>query len=399
MGRPDAAPQAEGGGELVALAGGGGRLFLVRRVGPALRVDALDAGAWASVEVPADVQRALRRGVVAVGHAGGLSLVSSDGGPGAAIATYAPGVDGAPGGWSTAALPELPVSRAGTQLCAVAGQLIAVGGAGTLQVRSTPLAGGGRWSDLASVEGVIEPFIIAPMEEDARVAILWAGAKESGRSAGTNHGFAEVSVKTGRVLYSGTLRLASPVSGRDYLLLGLVLAMVVGMVGVAVLGGREGAVLLPAKVSIADAPRRVIAGVVDIALCVLVVTRVTGVPASSMFTGEFWAASAGLTTFFQVVGALIAMGTLCEALAGRTPGKFLAGCRVASVIPDATRERDEVRRPSFLRALIRNAVKWGLPPVGVLGVLDPGGRHRHDQLARTAVVVPDEQDEPEQGED
>ena len=36
---------------------------------------------------------------------------------------------------------------------------------------------------------------------------------------------------------------------------------------------------------------------------------------------------------------------------------------------------------------MRNAVKWGLPPVALFGLIDAGGRHRGDQLARTAVVV------------
>jgi hypothetical protein len=45
--------------------------------------------------------------------------------------------------------------------------------------------------------------------------------------------------------------------------------------------------------------------------------------------------------------------------------------------------------------LIRNVVKWGLPPVAMVGMLDPVGRHRGDLLAMTAVVIEGEPDEDE----
>jgi hypothetical protein len=120
------------------------------------------------------------------------------------------------------------------------------------------------------------------------------------------------------------------------------------------------------------------------------------------FTPATWWTESGQQVLLTSVGIMIALGTVLEFLLGRTVGKIITGCEVVAVkltaanpteapAPQAEKSKaDEQAGPDRVplwRVFLRNVIKWGLPPVALIGMLDPNGRHRADQLARTAVVI------------
>jgi len=75
-------------------------------------------------------------------------------------------------------------------------------------------------------------------------------------------------------------------------------------------------------------------------------------------------------------------GTVAESVFGTTAGKLLLGCRVARAAGVGG-----PRRVGAGAAFVRNLVKWALPPVAALALLETSGRHRGDLLARAVVLV------------
>lgn len=403
-GRLDVAPAADGAGELVDLVGSESSLYMLTRRGRSndgLHLARLNQSAWEELRLPPEI-RAVTGAVVVIGAARGVAIISP--GPDGPV-LHVGEIEGGANAWTSSQLgPEAqPLLEGAAQAALVGGRIAMVStseGGVVIRTRALQGAGGSRvdpgsaWTETAQLPGIGSTFILQAMPDDGRIVLLWA--RPGPKPTDMEHGIAEVSVATGRVLHNAPLRLASPVTGRDYLLLGLVLVMVLGMVGVAVIGAREGAIALPQGASIAEAPRRVIAGLIDIGLASLVVTQATGAGLSSVLSLTFWSGADGQSVFFQVLGTLIVVGSVCESFLGRTPGKLLTGCEVVSVIPGPPGSEGTVRRAVIWRTFVRNLIKWGLPPVGVLGVMDPGGRHRHDQLARTAVVVREVPEEDEE---
>ena len=93
----------------------------------------------------------------------------------------------------------------------------------------------------------------------------------------------------------------------------------------------------------------------------------------------------------------IPIASVMEAGFGRSPGKALLGIEVVRMSRGESAFTGLVVRPSLVMCLVRNAIKWIMPPVAMLGLLDPELRHRGDVLSRSAVVVKYE-DEVEDGE-
>jgi len=59
----------------------------------------------------------------------------------------------------------------------------------------------------------------------------------------------------------------------------------------------------------------------------------------------------------------------------------LLGCKVVGTrMPGSS-------RVGLRQALVRNLMKYAMPPVAVFGLSDANGRHRGDVLAGTAVVI------------
>ncbi|MFG0306337.1 MAG: RDD family protein [Phycisphaerales bacterium JB040] len=234
---------------------------------------------------------------------------------------------------------------------------------------------------IAEIDGVVGRVDVAPVRSGGgRLVVL---ARAEGVSGSEAFELIEVSLATGEVLYRGAPEQVSPISATEFrvfavLLLGFTLV-------VLLLTFRPGLdpseVIVPSGLALADPGRRLLASVLDLLLVAGLVGAIYDTPVSSIVTG---------TVVFQAGGAWMALpmtliagwlvSALFECTLAGTPGKLLTGCRVACL-------GEVPRRLSPGRALLRNGVKWLVPPIAALALLDPQSRHRGDDLARAAVVV------------
>jgi len=280
-------------------------------------------------------------------------------------------------------------------------------GASGQSVRFVAWRGPDEWRDVAQIDGVGERIAVLPLHDCGRIVALWTTPK-SGETSGLMSGrvplersIREISMATGRTMYGGSLKLAGPVSASDYRFVMLSLLMVSATVLLFVLRPEDTiAFQLPTGLALAQPARRMLATIIDFVIVILIVWQATGHPASEIGSMEAWREH-GTSVFFVALAAACIVNTLLEGLTGFTLGKRLLGCRVvggiSSVEGPANADADQTEAPpppGLGRALIRNAVKWGLPPLAVLGLIDPEGRGRGDQLARTAVAVAIPPDEP-----
>lgn len=256
----------------------------------------------------------------------------------------------------------------------------------------------GGWRDVAQIENVPNRAAVFEFRDCGRIAVLWTIPKK-GETSGLMSGrvpldreIHEISIATGRSMYSGAIKLAGPVSGADYRFVMIALLMVSATVLLFVLRPDETIPFqLPSGYYLAETPRRVMATALDFAWIFLITWQLLGHSIDDLSLSSEWR-DHGPIVFFYTLAAACIINSLLEGLTGASLGKRILGCRVACGI--APNEPDEFRTPGISRALLRNMVKWGLPPLAIMGLIDPEGRGRADQLARTAVVVPTPPDEP-----
>ncbi len=274
---------------------------------------------------------------------------------------------------------------------------------GSLLVHARSLQGeelpGDGWRELARLDSVEEVWGVAALASGDALAVLWHRRPPAGAPSNepTRRMIAEVSLGTGRVLYEGEATSGTPVSRKDAWLLGLAVAMVTGMVVVTVLRPPGAPVVLPQDTSLAPPLRRLFAGLVDFVLGLAVAGAIVGRGGFSEL--EWWLTPDGQWLMIMVLPCLAVVCGVAEGLSGRTLGKLLLGIRVASVRVQPGNLDAPAAAPGLGRGMLRNVIKWCLPPVGLIALLDPEGRHRADQFAMTAVVLPEvpepEDDEPE----
>jgi hypothetical protein len=193
---------------------------------------------------------------------------------------------------------------------------------------------------------------------------------------------AEMSLVTGRVLHDGPVRNRAPVSvGEFRLIVGMLLAVMVAALLVIVRPSGETAWTVPDGFALADPGRRLIATMIDTFLMVWLVAPAFGASVREVLTlqvlmieGHAWMAIPAV-----MVGGSLAMG-VWEGLLGYSPGKFLVGLRVYRG------EAGSVRKLGVFWGLVRATIKWMIPPVAALALLDREGRHRGDAAARAVVV-------------
>lgn len=254
--------------------------------------------------------------------------------------------------------------------------------------------GDSPWREVARLPGVPSNHITVALDGSGRVAVLWAGVP----GAPDRQSMAEVSVRTGRIMYVGEARLASPITGADWRLVIVVLTYAVGLVVLFVVKvPAQEALALPAKVSLAEPMRRMMAGVIDFVLAALLASSLWDIPLTQMTNLESWVSSSAQPVMLTAVGVLIVSGTVLEAAFGRSVGKLLTGCAVVRMVTGGAPNAPS-RRPSFGASLLRNFVKWALPPVALLGLLDHASRHRGDVLTNSVVVIPDDEEPTKRGE-
>lgn len=201
----------------------------------------------------------------------------------------------------------------------------------------------------------------------------------------------ELSLGTGVLLFDGPVPRNEVLSAGEFRLLAMMLvALLIGVLVIVLKGDLDqDAVPLPPDTAMAGAGRRLLATLIDLAIVANLTAVLYGVQASEILSltvllqpGGAW--SSIPATF--VIGAIL--GTLFEWGFGRTPGKFLAGCRVIRV------GAKDGARLGFGGCLIRNSIKWIMPPVAALAAVDENSRHRGDQLAHAAVVIDLEPEAP-----
>lgn len=194
----------------------------------------------------------------------------------------------------------------------------------------------------------------------------------------------EMSVGTGVVLYEGTAPRSNVLSPGEFRMLATMLvALLIGVLVIVLKGDLDhDAVPLPPDTALAGAGRRLLGSLIDLVIAAHVTALLYGVKASDLLGLSVLVQPGGQWTavpMLFIVGGVI--GTLCEWGFSRTIGKFLVGCRVVRV-------RGKVgARPGLVACLIRNGIKWLMPPVAALAALDQNTRHRGDQLAGVAVVI------------
>lgn len=251
---------------------------------------------------------------------------------------------------------------------------------GVISIDAAGPVGGGP---LARVEGMGEQVLIVPMEESSRV-VLVAVASELGSSR-----VVEVSASTGRVLYDGPAEGHGPVTIAEIRMLAMLLFGVTLITLIFIVRSPLGHATLPLApgLALADPGRRLVAGLVDAAPGVLIGLRLWDIPAT--WLARPWLLvetvdSAGALASALAIG--FALSALLEWRTGATPGKWLVGLRTVAI-----RHEDGLvacGRPTLVRAVVRNLIRWGVPPVVWVGMLSMGRRHLGDRLAGSAVVTP-----------
>ncbi|RMH14330.1 MAG: hypothetical protein D6695_01545 [Planctomycetota bacterium] len=201
----------------------------------------------------------------------------------------------------------------------------------------------------------------------------------------------EVSLSSGTILYQGPAPRSEILSAGEFRMLAMMLvALFIGVLVIVLKGDLDqDAVPLPRNTALAGPMRRFIASMIDLVIAAHVTGLLYDARASEILTlevllhpGGAWTALPALFIFGGVIG------TFSEWLTGRTIGKFLTGMRVIRV-------RGVVGgRVGFVGCLVRNAIKWLMPPVAALAAVDENSRHRGDQIAGAAVIV-DLEPEPE----
>lgn len=234
---------------------------------------------------------------------------------------------------------------------------------------------------VASLDGVEGVLWTVPIRSGGGRLVLLTRA--DGVTGAEAFELIEVALATGEVMFRGTPVQVSPISATEFRIFA---AMLIGFTVVLLLltfrpGLDPASVIIPKGLALADPGRRFFASSIDLLLVAGLVGAMYDTPVSSIVTGTVIFQSGG--SWAALPMTLLAGGLLSamfECTLAGTPGKLLTGCRV-TVLGEVP------KRPSLARALLRNGVKWLVPPIAALAMLDPQARHRGDDLARAAVVV------------
>ncbi len=274
------------------------------------------------------------------------------------------------------------------------------------EVRISELAGGSA-TLIAQLSGVTLPITAASLDGDGRLAVVWSELEEPGKSdlslkpSAPTRRFQvrEISAHTGRVLYQGLAKSTGPVSPNDFRLLSIALLVTMALVLLLVLrpDPNDGVIAIPEGYALAESGRRLVAGIADVVMALWVSCVLWGVDFAQVLSPEGMIGGVSWIVAGTALGVGILTGTVGEWRTGRSPGKLLTGCEVISISGPLGQPGHEIlRRPGFWRSLERNILKWLLPPMAMLGLLDHQGRHRADMMARTIVVIPwaDEEEGP-----
>ena len=209
-------------------------------------------------------------------------------------------------------------------------------------------------------------------------------ATEPGTTGSASIEVIELGLLDGAERYRGSPIATTPVSAEEFrFLVGMMMLIMIGVLVVVIMPDHSNAMHLPEGVVLADPGRRLIASMLDGLLVVAVVGRLVDVSAADILTLTVIVRPDNAWSIFPLVIITGLMySTLTEALFGATPSKMLVGIRVVRAQPGIP------VRPRLWSALVRNSIKWLLPPVAALAMIDPETLHRGDRAAHTLVVMP-----------
>jgi hypothetical protein len=353
----------------------------------ALRLLRLEGRRWVDLEAPAGVDPSDKSVALIAWEGGegvGVALVSQE--EGLALWTLARGPEGRLV-WSARRFGDAQ-ARTGGGLIGAGNRVIHVERDAEGVFGVSELSALGAWVGLARIRDIPADFSHAVLEDGARLVLVFPEAAEAHRGQrGVRHyRIVEVSLTTGRILYSGPIHGDGPVSPWELrvLIAVLFLLMVAILLFVLRSEGRNGVVLLPPGAALAEPPRRIVATILDVGLALLVARRVVGIELSVVASDPF--SMPALETLLAVLATGFVLATLSEWLLGRSLGKWVTGCYVV-VAGRAEGGGVPWMPPGLARSLLRNVVKWAMAPLTLVAIADPNGRHPGDILARTVVVV------------
>ena len=253
---------------------------------------------------------------------------------------------------------------------------------------------GGSLVECEPVPGLPETFALAGLGADSRVVAVWTSESGAGSTNGGitgqavafEHSMAEVSVATGHRWGVGGVNVRTPVSAREFRSLAITMLFVMAAVLLLVVRGEGDAMLgFPSDASMATRGQRVLASLIDCVGPLVVASWVWG--DVTLVLGPLLPGSqiSDLVPLAAFMAMGFAQGTVFEASIGATPGKLLMRSKVVDVGGVLASAKGGTQL-SLARSALRNAVKWLVPPVALVGLLGPVGRHRGDTLARACVV-------------
>ncbi|PHQ81717.1 MAG: hypothetical protein COB69_03805 [Phycisphaera sp.] len=245
------------------------------------------------------------------------------------------------------------------------------------------------------------PLAGAILQSTGRLVLVWTNAGERTEEIESDlsapnisnpvRRVIEFSLIEGKPLYTGQAVARSPVSVGEFRHLALLMMLLMGLVLLLVLRPPpEGDVIvLPPGLAIAGPGKRLMATILDGLVGLFIVSRVMDLSLLETL-GPLAVPATGRLDVFPLVLALMVNVFHCsvgEAVFGRSIGKAINGLIVARVDKSAKAlPAGQFRPPTPMRALARNMIKWFVPPVSMLVLTDPSGRHRGDLLARSAVL-------------
>jgi uncharacterized RDD family membrane protein YckC len=194
----------------------------------------------------------------------------------------------------------------------------------------------------------------------------------------------EIDLADGSVLYAGEPKPATPMGESEMrFLVGMMFLMMIGVLVVVIMPDRTDAMSLPDGFALADPGRRLVATLVDVFLVSSAMGAAFGVPVVDILTLNVVsnADNAWLVIPSVMVTGIVVM-SLMEWLVGGSPGKFLVGVRVVRA------QTGPMHRVPLWAAFVRNTIKWILPPVAAIALIDPEMLHRGDRATRTVVAYP-----------
>lgn len=184
---------------------------------------------------------------------------------------------------------------------------------------------------------------------------------------------------TGSMLYEGPAIMVSAIGARDIAFLLLALVSLAAAVTVFVFrpeASRRQSVLIPEGTALAGPVTRGMAGVLDFSFAWLIAGIILGSMGSGISGSMLPSGEGAPITLLLALPIAVVIGAAGEFFWGRSPGKMLTGCRVASA---------SGQRLTLGQAIARNLVRFLCPPMGMAWMLQ--GPEHGPGLFGTVVVI------------